>query len=745
MKKNTLFLLFTVICLLSNTLADAQVNISFTGGTGLIINKNLFGANMSANVPRLNYGTVPAYPNSGHNTDPWSADETFKPQYFPTTIADIGVTSLRYPGGHKTSFWHWDDIWYIPYVDLWGTYANDGGVSTRTTRKQASQYGGNMDIDEYMTQCINLNLEPMIGCNLLAGSRFGKYSTLAPSAYAGLPYGGDPVAETVAMLKYCKLTYPTKPVNYIFLDNEIGQGTANGTSTADHVSDAQYPQMIQDCSTAFKAESPTIYIITNLNDLPNTVNTKNLITSKGQYIDLVDTHFYYSTGNWLEYTRSAWMAQTTENLGGYPAQIRQFYTNCAAAGHSDIKLAVNEWNLLSVGPLLTDATTGAKTYSANDFDQMLVLSDMLMMFVREKVQMASLWSLYYSTNTASMIIPQQNYNVRTPCLVFKLFKEIQGQSIQNITSSSTDMIVMSALQNAQSTTTGTTPKLILLLLSKNASASRSISVDLGCFKPKTVSGFSYVEDVTTVTDPNIMDGRYKTITLSPVTANGKVTVNCAGLSLTKLTIDLDMTPADVDPTINHAPVATNVTVSGNATVGQTLTGSYTYVDMEANAQGNSTFRWLRSSSSTFDGSATPISGATTKTYQIQNADTGKYIFFQVTPVALTGITTGSATINTTPFAGPVISTFVNDIKSNQSVKIFPNPVGNKLNIELANAENKTVVVELLSIDGKLLKKELIIAIENQCQISVSGLLQGVYLCRINNGTSVEIAKFTKYN
>ena len=716
MKNNpSLFGLYTFIFLFFCNATFSQVNITYTGGSGLIINKNLFGANVSANVPRLNYPTAPTYPNSGHNTDPWSADETFKQQYFPTTIADIGVTSLRYPGGHKTSFWHWDDAWYVPYYDLWQGYPTDGGISNRTTRKQASQFGGNMDIDEYMTQCINLNLEPMIGCNLLAGSRFGKYSTLAPSAYAGLPYGGDPVAETVAMIKYLKLTYPTKPINYIFLDNEIGHGTADGTISADGVSYTQYPQMVQDCSVAFKAELPNVKLVTNYIDAPNSSRTKSLMSSKGQYFDVVDAHFYYVNGgnNWNEYTRSTWMAQTTETLGGYPAQIRGFFTNAAAAGHSDITLAVNEWNLLSVVPLQTDPTTGAKTYGANDFDQMLVLSDMLMMFVREKVQMASLWSLYYGNDKRAMIIPQQNYNVRTPSLVFKLFKEIQGQNIQNVTSNSSDMIVMSALQNAQSTATGTTPKLILLLLSKNTATNRNITIDLGCFIPKTVSGFSYVEDLTTVTDPAIMDGHYKTLSLAPVISNGKITVSCAGLSLTKLSIDLNMTPSDVNSAINHAPVATNLSVSGTVAVGQTLTGSYTYVDMEANAQGSSTFRWLRSSSPTFDGSATAIAGATSKTYQIQNADSGKYLFFEVTPVALTGITPGIPVVSTTVIAVPGIPTSVYELTTIPKARLYPIPTGDILNIELKNPESKTVDIEILSVEGKLLIKKQLTTILNQ--------------------------------
>lgn len=738
MKRNIVFFLTCAVFSVCTTI-QAQVKINFTGGSGLVINKNLFGVNVSANVPRLNYeAKTPTYPASGNPANPWSADETFKPQYFPTTMADIGVSFMRYPGGHKTSYWHWDDIWYIPYVDLWGDYA-DGGVSTRSSRKQPSKYGGNMDIDEYMTQCINLNLEPMIGCNLLAGSRFGKYSTRAASEYSGLPYGGDPVAETVAMLKYCKQKYPSKPINYIFLDNEVGHQTADGTINANHVSYAQYPQMVQDCSVAFKAESPNVKIITNHIATPNSLQTKNLIISKGDYIDLVDAHFYLCTGAWLEYSRSDWMKQTVNNLGGYPSQIRQFYSNCTAAGHSNIKLISNEWNLPSVGPLKID-TAGAKTYGATDFDQMLVLTDMLMMFVREKVEMASLWSLYYNKNPGSMILPQQNYNVRTPCLIFKLFKELQGQATQNLTCDTTNMVVMSALQNAESTAAGSTPKLILLLLSKSVSTNRTVTVDLGCFKPKSVTGFGYVEDTTRITDPNNMDGRYKTVTLNPVISNGKVIVDCAGLSVSKLTVDLDMTPDEVNPTINHAPVATNVAISGIVSQGQILTATYNYVDMEADPQGTSTFRWLRSAKATFDASATAIPGATSKTYKIQAADTAKYLFFEVTPVALSGIVSGTPVVSVTNSAVPVI-TAVDTAINKQVLKVFPNPAKSILYVEWKDVPNGNADIELLSVDGKLIKKVQLTSAGNIYKIDISQFQSGVYMCRVNNGTKIESARF----
>ena len=102
---------------------------------------------------------------------------------------------------------------------------------------------------------------------------------------------------------------------------------------------------------------------------------------------------------------------------------------------------------------------------------------------------------------------------------------------------------------------------------------------------------------------------------------------------------------------NAAPVARNVQISGTAEVGQTLTGSYTYTDAENDAEGTSTFRWLR------NGSA--ISGATASTYTLVSDDAGQAIKFEVTPVAAAGTSPGTAvqsnatTVNAFPVASNV--------------------------------------------------------------------------------------------
>ena len=116
-----------------------------------------------------------------------------------------------------------------------------------------------------------------------------------------------------------------------------------------------------------------------------------------------------------------------------------------------------------------------------------------------------------------------------------------------------------------------------------------------------------------------------TVTLSTTGTNGKVIADSVGF---------------VKIEDNVAPVAGNVQIAGSAQVGGTLTGSYTYSDANNDLQGASWFQWYRSDDVIFDAGDNAISGATGQSYVVQAADAGKYLFFEVTPVALTGITSG---------------------------------------------------------------------------------------------------------
>ncbi|NVJ48728.1 MAG: MBG-2 domain-containing protein, partial [Cytophagia bacterium] len=86
----------------------------------------------------------------------------------------------------------------------------------------------------------------------------------------------------------------------------------------------------------------------------------------------------------------------------------------------------------------------------------------------------------------------------------------------------------------------------------------------------------------------------------------------------------------VNISLNALPTATNVDFSGILTVGETLTGSYTYSDSDNDAENGTTFKWYRSDDASGT-NKTAISGATALTYVLTGADANKYISFEVTP------------------------------------------------------------------------------------------------------------------
>lgn len=95
---------------------------------------------------------------------------------------------------------------------------------------------------------------------------------------------------------------------------------------------------------------------------------------------------------------------------------------------------------------------------------------------------------------------------------------------------------------------------------------------------------------------------------------------------------------------NAAPSATEIMITGNHSLGQTLTGTYNFNDVDNDPEGISQYQWYRGSQS--DGSDfAPIPGAIGSLYTLNTRDQGKYLFFQVTPVAGTGTITGSSVLS----------------------------------------------------------------------------------------------------
>jgi predicted actin-binding protein len=92
--------------------------------------------------------------------------------------------------------------------------------------------------------------------------------------------------------------------------------------------------------------------------------------------------------------------------------------------------------------------------------------------------------------------------------------------------------------------------------------------------------------------------------------------------------------------LNEEPTATNVAISGYPYVTYTLTGTYVYQDNDGDLESGSIYKWYRYDDD-LGANEQEISGATSATYILTNADVGKYLKFEVIPSAATGKSPGN--------------------------------------------------------------------------------------------------------
>lgn len=91
----------------------------------------------------------------------------------------------------------------------------------------------------------------------------------------------------------------------------------------------------------------------------------------------------------------------------------------------------------------------------------------------------------------------------------------------------------------------------------------------------------------------------------------------------------------------------------------------------------------------------------------------------------------------TPF-----TSLANTTDGNFEVRLFPNPVGDLLSVELPELKSNIVQIELLSLEGRVLYTESANS-QSVFTMNISTLKQGLYFCRIFNGDKVFTQKFIK--
>jgi len=82
-------------------------------------------------------------------------------------------------------------------------------------------------------------------------------------------------------------------------------------------------------------------------------------------------------------------------------------------------------------------------------------------------------------------------------------------------------------------------------------------------------------------------------------------------------------------------------------------------------------------------------------------------------------------------------------EQNNKVLLYPNPVETQFNLRLETETPQNCVIEIFTLDGKLIYSEKSELSNNIHTINVASLAQGTYLCKISNGKKISTTKFIK--
>lgn len=168
----------------------------------------------------------------------------------------------------------------------------------------------------------------------------------------------------------------------------------------------------------------------------------------------------------------------------------------------------------------------------------------------------------------------------------------------------------------------------------------------------------------------VATGETKEITLKTsenLTANDMLNVSVEGTAAISDAV-LKFDPESIP---NAAPVASNVTASGNLYSGETLKGSYDFSDAdEGQKEGSSLYRWLLADEQ--DGTYTAIEGQTASSLLLTTDYDLKWVKFEVTPVDSYG---KAGTPVVSDVIGQIHTNLVNNPSMEEATANFFNPDG----------------------------------------------------------------------
>jgi 1,4-alpha-glucan branching enzyme len=182
------------------------------------------------------------------------------------------------------------------------------------------------------------------------------------------------------------------------------------------------------------------------------------------------------------------------------------------------------------------------------------------------------------------------------------------------------------------------------------------------------------------------------------------------------------------PGIISAPQALNVSISGNLSVGSTLRANYTYFDANNDPEGDTQFKWYKSTSSVGKGKI-QISQTSDSEYTLTADDKGNFIFVEVIPYAQTGmLLKGLSAWSYVDYGTGVLSEELSPLK------VYPNPFIDNINISIEHSLiSQRISINLYDVSGKTVYSTNNSA-EQTINLNLRDLPRGFYILSLNSSS-----------
>jgi hypothetical protein len=323
-----------------------------------------------------------------HSVYSGEPDEFYADGSYAQWVKDIGVSTMRYPGGGVVKYWDWEKPTGILNEDSWSPTWNDANYQPEKNW---------LSLDEYLDFVDKTGIAPLLGVNITSGHLYNRVQ--------------DGIDRAVRMVQHVKDRGHSGA--FWYLGNE-------GSLLDDWEQEANY---IVQYVKAMRKVDPAIITMFNKNNLTPDYLKKYLAIA-GDYIDIAETHGKWPYGgdpsNEPPGTEKEWKVEKPlrdrkNHNRAWREEVQPLMEAAVEAGYPDLKIANNEYGK-------------GKEHNSIGFDRYtsgLLVVDMLQEMFIGNWYMSCYWS-NIRADLYGMASKKENYRLNPVSIGFELLGKAQG-------------------------------------------------------------------------------------------------------------------------------------------------------------------------------------------------------------------------------------------------------------------------------------------------------------------------------